>query len=96
MPVTKDDVAHVAKLARLEFSDEEMEKFTSQLNTILHYMEKLNTLDTSNVEPLSHVNELTNVMREDDVKPSLPREEVLANAPSRDEKFFKVPKVIGS
>jgi aspartyl-tRNA(Asn)/glutamyl-tRNA(Gln) amidotransferase subunit C len=58
-------------------------------------MEKLNELDTSNVEPLSHVIELSNVLREDKVRPSYPQEEVLKNAPSKTDKFFKVPKVIG-
>jgi aspartyl-tRNA(Asn)/glutamyl-tRNA(Gln) amidotransferase subunit C len=96
MSVSKRDVEYVAKLARLEFSNEEMEKFTIQLNAILHYMEKLNELDTVNIEPLSHVNELKNVMREDVIQPSLPRDEAFHNAPAKDEKFFKVPKVIGS
>lgn len=95
MSVTVRDVEHVATLARLTFSPESMEKFTHQLNDILAYMEKLNTLDTSKVEPLSHVIELKNVMRDDIVKPSLPQEEVLKNAPDRTEKFFRVPKVIG-
>lgn len=95
MAVTMKDVEHVAKLARLEFSQEEIEKFTRQFNEILKHMEKLNELDTSNVEPLSHVIELNNVFREDKVQPSYPQEEMLKNAPSRTEKFFKVPKVIG-
>ena len=95
MPVTIKDVEHVAKLARLEFTEAEKEKFTHQLNKILAYMEKLNELDTKNVEPLSHVIELSNVFRDDIVKPSYPREEMLKNAPEKDEKFFKVPKVIG-
>jgi len=95
MPVTIKDVEHVAKLARLEFSDEEKEKLTHQLNQILDYMDKLNELDTSNVEPLSHVIELKNVFREDVVTPSLTPEEALKNAPARTEKFFRVPKVIG-
>jgi aspartyl-tRNA(Asn)/glutamyl-tRNA(Gln) amidotransferase subunit C len=72
-----------------------MEKFTHQLNEILEYMEKLNQLDTSNVEPLSQVVEMNNVFREDEVRPSYPVGEMLANAPARTEKFFKVPKVIG-
>ncbi len=95
MPVTIKDVEHIAKLARLEFSDAEKEKLTHQLNDILRYIEKLNQLDTTKVEPLSHVIELTNVVREDTVTPSMAREEVLQNAPSKTEKFFKVPKVIG-
>jgi aspartyl-tRNA(Asn)/glutamyl-tRNA(Gln) amidotransferase subunit C len=94
MSVTVRDVEHVAKLARLEFSDPEKEKFTHQLNDILKYVEKLNELDTTNIEPLAQVVELSNVFREDVAKPSLPVEEVLANAPSRTEKFFKVPKTV--
>ncbi len=94
MSVTIKDVEHVATLARLEYTDEEKEKFTHQLNDILSYMEKLNELDTTNVEPLSHVIELQNVFREDKQEPSYPQEEMLKNAPSKNEKFFKVPKVI--
>ena len=95
MSVTVQDVEHVAALARLSFSEEEKQKLTAQLNEILRYMEQLNTLDTSNVEPLSHVIELLNVFREDVLRPSLPREEALKNAPAHTEEFFKVPKVIG-
>jgi len=95
MAVTIKDVEHVAKLARLHFTPAEMEKFTHDLNEILQYVDKLNELDTENVEPLSHVIELANVFRQDVVQPSLPRGEALANAPAHDEEFFKVPKVIG-
>ena len=95
MAVTKTDVEYIAKLARLEFTEEEKEKFTRQFNEILAYMEKLNELDTSNVKPLSHVNELSNVFRNDEVKPGLTPEQALQNAPAKTEKFFKVPKVIG-
>ena len=95
MPVTKKDVEHIAKLARLEFNEQQKEKLTQEMNDILGYIEKLNEVDTSNVEPLSHVIELSNVMREDEVKPSLSQEEALKNAPEKTEKFFKVPKVIG-
>ncbi len=95
MPVTIQDVEHVAALARLSFTEEEKQRLTAQLNEILHYMEQLNTLDTSNVEPLSHVIELQNVFRQDVLRPSLPREDALKNAPSHTDEFFKVPKVIG-
>ncbi|MEE9187284.1 MAG: Asp-tRNA(Asn)/Glu-tRNA(Gln) amidotransferase subunit GatC [Bacteroidota bacterium] len=94
MGVSIKDVEYVALLARLHFGEKEKQKFTEQLNRILEYMEKLNELDTSNVEPLSHVVEQTNVFREDAVKPSAPVKEILKNAPSPTEKFFKVPKVI--
>lgn len=94
MSVTIKDVEHIAKLARLSFTDEEKQMFTHQLNEILEYVEQLNRLDTSNVEPLSHVIELSNVFREDEVKPGLTTEEALKNAPAKTDRFFKVPKVI--
>jgi len=95
VPVTRKDVEHVASLAKLSFTDEEKERLTVQLNEILNYMEQLNSLDTEQVEPLSHVIELNNVFREDVRVPGVTREEALKNAPSKSEKFFKVPKVIG-
>ncbi len=95
MAVTIKDVEYVAALARLDFSEQEKERLTHELNEILLYVEKLNTLDTTNVEPLAHVIALSNVFREDEVRPSLPVEEALKNAPSKTERFFKVPKVIG-
>ena len=94
MAVNIKDVEHIAKLAKLSFSDNEKEKFTEQFNEILSFMEKLNELDTSSVEPLSQVIELQNVLREDQVKPSLPTQDALKNAPARDDRFFRVPKVI--
>jgi aspartyl-tRNA(Asn)/glutamyl-tRNA(Gln) amidotransferase subunit C len=94
MAVTIKDVEHIAKLAKLEFTDAEKEKFTHQLNQILEYVEQMNKLDTSRVEPLSHVIELNNVFRTDEVKQGVSTEEALKNAPSKTEEFFKVPKVI--
>lgn len=95
MSVTVKDVEYVAALARLSLSDREKELYTQQLNGILAYMEQLNRLDTSKVEPLEHVTDLADVMRDDAVTPSLPREEALRNAPDRTEKFFRVPSVRG-
>ncbi len=95
MAVTIKDVEHVAALARLSFTAEEKEVLTGQLNEILIYMEQLNGLATSNVEPLAQVIELDNVFRPDVLMPSYPQEEVLKNAPAHTDKFFKVPKVIG-
>lgn len=95
MPVTIKDVEHIAKLARLEFTEDEKQKFTHQMNQILTYVEQLNKLDTSKVEPLSHVIELSNVFRSDVAKPGLSPDEALKNAPAKTDKFFKVPKVIG-
>lgn len=94
MPVTVNDVEHVAALAHLRFTEAEKKKLTHQLNEILAYMEKLNEIDTTDVKPLSHVIELHNVYREDKARPSSPQEEMLRNAPDKTQKFFKVPKVI--
>ena len=95
MAVTKKDVEKIAELAQLKFSEQELESFTHQMNEILAYMDKLNELDTENVEPLSHPVEQTNVFREDELKPSITTEDALKNAPAKDEHYFKVPKVIG-
>jgi aspartyl-tRNA(Asn)/glutamyl-tRNA(Gln) amidotransferase subunit C len=95
MSVTLKDVEHVAALARLSFSEIEKEKLTLELNSILTYMEQLNKLDTTNVEPLAQVIEVNNVFREDEVRPGVSRENALKNAPASTEEFFKVPKVIG-
>ncbi len=95
MSVTLKDVEHIAKLARLEFTDDQKKVFTHQLNQILEYVEQLNTLDTTNVEPLSQVVDVSNRFREDNVEPGLSSEEALRNAPAKTDKFFKVPKVIG-
>jgi aspartyl-tRNA(Asn)/glutamyl-tRNA(Gln) amidotransferase subunit C len=95
MAITKKDVEKIAELSRLKFSDEELQSFTPQMNEILTYMDKLNELDTEKVEPLSHPVQQTNVFREDKLKTSIPTEAALKNAPSKDEHYFKVPKVIG-
>ena len=95
--ISKAEVLHVARLARLEFTQEEVEAFTHQLNNILQYVDQLKELDTQDVEPTFHALAQTNVMREDEVKPSLPQDEALANAPDRDERgFFRVPRIIQS
>ncbi|NTV45546.1 MAG: Asp-tRNA(Asn)/Glu-tRNA(Gln) amidotransferase subunit GatC [Chlorobiales bacterium] len=95
MSVTKQDVEYIANLARLSFKEEEKEKMTKELNTILHYIEKLNELDTSKVEPLINMNERINVLRPDEVVPSISNSDALKNAPNSQDRFFKVPKVIG-
>jgi len=94
MAVTKKDVEKIAELSMLEFSDTELEKYTTEMNKILSYVEKLNELDTENVDPLSHPIENVNVFREDIVKESTTTEEALKNAPDRTTEHFKVPKVI--
>lgn len=94
MSITSKDVEHVANLARLELTDAEKGKFTEQLNAILKYAEKLNGLDTESVEPTSHVLPITNVMRADERRESLPVEKVLLNAPDDEDGQFKVPAVL--
>jgi aspartyl-tRNA(Asn)/glutamyl-tRNA(Gln) amidotransferase subunit C len=95
MPVSVIDVEYVAALAKLSFTDEEKGKLAAELNEILKYMDQLNALDTSGVEPLAHVIELSNVFRADELRPGLSREDALRNAPAGTPEFFKVPKVIG-
>jgi aspartyl-tRNA(Asn)/glutamyl-tRNA(Gln) amidotransferase subunit C len=94
MAVTKKDVEYIANLAKLKLNETELENYTHDLNEVLAYMDKLNELDTSGIEPLSHPVEMLNLFREDKVKPSSNREEVLKNAPESTEEYFKVPKVI--
>jgi len=94
MSITVKDVEHVADLARLELSEEEKVKFTEQLNNILKYAEQLNELDTEQVAPTSHAVPLSNVMREDKARPSLPIEQVMLNAPEEEDGQFKVPAVL--
>lgn len=92
--ITRKDVEYVARLARIGLSDDEIEYFTKQLEAILEYIGKLNKLDVSKVEPTSHVLPIKNVYREDELKKSLPVEDVLKIAVSKDKNQFKVPKVI--
>ena len=92
--IDEAQVRKVAKLSRLELTEEEIDEFTGQLSAILDYVEKMNELDTTGVEPLAHCLPISNVFREDAVKESLGTEKALANAPQRDEEFFKVPKIL--
>lgn len=94
MSISKEKVKHIAKLAHLKLKDEEVESYAKELSSILDYMEKLNELDTTNVEPLTHPSENKNVFREDELEKSVDREDALKNAPQKDDKYFKVPKVI--
>ncbi len=94
MKLTTQDVEYVAKLARLEVTNQEKEKFTAQLNDILLYIDKLNELDTTGVAPMSHAIAVTNAFREDKVVESLGTQKALANAPDARGEFFRVPKVI--
>lgn len=93
--IDEAQVRRVALLGRLELSDEEVAQFSGQLSDIVTYIEKLNELDTDNVEPLAHCLPVHNVLREDVPKPSLTNEQALANAPERENEYFKMPKVLG-
>ncbi|MBL6955393.1 MAG: Asp-tRNA(Asn)/Glu-tRNA(Gln) amidotransferase subunit GatC [Chlorobium phaeobacteroides] len=95
MSVTIKDVAYIAELARLSFTDTEKEKMTSELNAILQYVEKLDEVDTDGVEPLSSIHDEVNVLRDDVRQESVPNETALLNAPDKLDRFFRVPKVIG-
>ena len=92
--IDQTQVKKVAKLARLDLTDSEVSEFTTQLSAILEYVEKMNALNTDDVQPLAHCLPITNCFRDDVVKESLGTEKVLANAPERDEDFFKVPKIL--
>jgi aspartyl-tRNA(Asn)/glutamyl-tRNA(Gln) amidotransferase subunit C len=92
--ITREDVEHVAELARLELTAAEKEQFITQLNSILTYIDKLNELDTRDVEPTSHVIPMSNVLRDDEVRACLDRAQVLHNAPEASHFFFKVPRII--
>ena len=91
--ITIKDVEHVAKLARLALSQEEKEKFAPQLNSILEYVNELNEIDTTGVEPMAHSIKISNIMREDEVKQDFSREEMMKNAPEEEDGFFRVPKI---
>lgn len=94
MQISKQEVEHVAKLARLDISEGEKETFARQLNEILTYVRTLDGLDTEGIEPTATVLEQTNVSRADEVNPSLSVDLALANAPESEDGFFRVPKII--
>lgn len=94
MKISKEEVKHIAKLSRLSLSETEMETFGVQLNTIIEHMEHLNGIETSGIEPTSHVIPLRNVMRDDLPAASLSIKDALKNAPDSTEKFYRVPKII--
>jgi len=92
--ITPELVRHVALLSRLELAEGEAESYAAELGNILHYVEKLAELDTTDVPPTSHSFKVKNVFREDAVRPSLSNEEALANAPDSEDHCFKVPAVL--
>jgi len=94
LSISKEDVDKIARLAKLELSEDERNKFAKQLGDIISYVEKLDEVDVSNVEPLAHVNDLMNVTRDDKSRPSLDKEQVFRNSPQHDKDYFLVPKVL--
>jgi aspartyl-tRNA(Asn)/glutamyl-tRNA(Gln) amidotransferase subunit C len=95
MSISLEEVEHIAKLARLQLTDEEKKRFQVELGKILEYFDQLKKLDTEKVPPMTHAVPIENVLREDQVKPSLPAEEALQNAPEKKDSYFQVPKVVG-
>ncbi len=93
MSITQEEVKHIALLSRLDLSSEEVESYTGELDQILHYAEKLKALDVSGIEPLSHAVPQFNVDQDDEIQPSLPPQEALANAPDQEDQCFRVPRV---
>ena len=91
MAITREDVLHVAELARLELTEDEIERFGAQLSAILDAVGKVSELDLTDVPPTSHPLDLANVWADDEPRPSLPAEDALANAPEREGGFFRVP-----
>jgi aspartyl-tRNA(Asn)/glutamyl-tRNA(Gln) amidotransferase subunit C len=93
--ITREDVAHVADLARLTLSEEELDRFTDQLAAVLDHARDVEALDTAGVPPTAHPLPLRNILRDDEVRPSLDRDEVLAQAPAAEDRRFAVPPVLG-
>jgi len=93
MTISREDVEYVAALARLELTEQETQEYTEQLNSILGYAAMLERLDTDGVVPTAHAVPLHNVLREDQVRPSIRQAKALQNAPDADEGFFRVPKI---
>ena len=94
MKISNEEVKHIAKLAKLSLSDEEIQKYSEELGQIAEFMEQLNEVDISGVAPTAHVVDKTNVFRKDEMTGSYPREQILKNAPSKEAGCISVPKVV--
>ncbi len=94
MKISRAEVEHVALLARLPLSEEEISQYTEQMNSILEYAAMLEQIDTSNVSPTAHAVKLFNVLRDDEVRSSMAQEKVLKNAPEAEDGFFRVPRIV--
>jgi aspartyl-tRNA(Asn)/glutamyl-tRNA(Gln) amidotransferase subunit C len=93
--ISREDVAHLARLARLAVSDEELDLFAGQLGAVLDAVARVQEADVAEVQPMTHAVPLTNVLRTDEVTPSLPRDVVLAEAPAAEDDRFRVPRILG-
>ena len=94
-PISVDDAAHVARLARLDLTPDELERFTGQLGAVLEHAADIAALDIGDVPPTAHPLPLVNVLRDDEVRPGLDRDEVLAQAPATEDGRFRVPRILG-
>ena len=94
MKITREEVEHVAHLARLNLNQQELEKMTEQLDNLLSYVAKLDELDTENIKPTTHAFSISNAFRDDIVQESLSRKEALANSPKQNDEYFIVPRIL--
>lgn len=94
MSVSKEDVLHIAKLSRLSLTEQELEKYTTDLSNIVNFANELSNIDISDVKPTAHILDIKNVFRKDKVQESYDREEILKNAPTKDAGCISVPKVV--
>jgi aspartyl-tRNA(Asn)/glutamyl-tRNA(Gln) amidotransferase subunit C len=94
MKIDKETLGKIAHLARLEFDEKDAEKMMQDMTNMVNFVEKLNEVDTTGVEPLTTMSHEINALREDEVKPHLPHDEALKNAPQKDADYFRVPKVL--
>ncbi|PKM51849.1 MAG: Asp-tRNA(Asn)/Glu-tRNA(Gln) amidotransferase GatCAB subunit C [Firmicutes bacterium HGW-Firmicutes-7] len=94
MKITKEQVTHVANLARLNLTEDEKELMTKDMASIITFVDQMNKLDITGVDPTAHIIPINNVFREDEVKPSMDREQLLSNAPSQERGCFNVPKIV--
>lgn len=93
--ISRDEVAHLARLARLALSEEELTEFSAQIDGIIEHVQAVSSVDTTGVEPMSHPSDLAGVMREDEVVPSLTAQEALDQAPASQQDRFEVPQILG-
>ncbi len=94
MSVSKEDVKHIAKLSKLDLTEEELEKYTNELSSIVDFANELSNISVEGIKPTAHILDIKNVFRKDEVQPSYDREEILKNAPSKDAGCVSVPKVV--